>query len=156
MKNITKLRAIRLFMNTIVGQQVIFTRERFEGSNMAMGIWDNVPRLKLPSKIDHPFDEMDKEFRRDFIKRCPMAQGFATITLELLHECGHWKTREVINSVIYNRQVEKVDNQKDYMMIPYEHLATDWAIAWLQNPANRGLAKFFERLYFHYGNDIGQ
>lgn len=156
MKNITKLRAIRLFMNTIVGQQVIFTRERFECNNMAMGIWDNVPRLKLPSKIDHPLDETDREFRRDFVKRCPMAQGFATITLVLLHECGHWKTREVINSVIYNRQVEKVDNQKDYMMIPYEHLATDWAIAWLQNPDNRWLAKFFERLYFHYGNDIGQ
>jgi len=156
MKKITKRYAVRIFANTVLGQQIVIAREKFEGSNMAMGIWDKSPRLKLPAQLDHKHDEMDKEFRKDFVSRCPLAQGFATITLSILHECGHWQTRDVCNVFVYHQQVEKVNNQKDYMMIPYEHLATDWAIAWLQNPDNRRLAKFFERLFFHYGNDIEQ
>jgi hypothetical protein len=157
MKKITKLYAIRLFVNTVLGKQIVIAREKFDTHNMAICVWaDDKPRLKLPKQLDMKNDEIDKIFRQDFVERCPLARGFANITLSLLHECGHWKTRDVCHPVIYTLQVNNVDNQKDYMKIPYEHLATDWAIAWLQNPDNRRLAKFFERLYFHYGNDIEQ
>lgn len=156
MKKITKRYAVRLFVNTVLGQQIIIPREKYEGNNMGMGIWDKKPRLKLPNTLDRKLDAIDKEFRKDFVNRCPLARGFSTMTLALLHECGHWKTRDVCNMIVYGQQVEKVTNQHDYMLIPYEHLATDWAIAWLQNPDNRRLAKFFERLFFQYGNDIEQ
>ena len=150
MKKVTKLFAIRCFVNTVLGEQIIIAKKREEDNNMAMYVNGKQPRLSLSKNLDHSSDYREKIFRADFVDRCPMAQGFANITLSLLHECGHWATRSVLSGWVYIRQCEKAENMYDYLNIPYEHLATDWAIAWLQNPDNRRLAKFFERLFFDY------
>lgn len=144
----TKLQAIRHFTTFVLSEKVTIARDRFTGSNFGMGILSNTPRLKLPDSLDYPPDECDKAFRKDFVERCPLARGFSSITLTLLHECGHWATRSIIDIVEYEKWHVRAESQEEYMKIPWEHLATEWAICWLHSPANRKVAKAFEREYF--------
>lgn len=144
----TKLKAIRWFTGLVSDDKVIFTREKCEGTNFAMGIGDKQPRLKLPKDLNTPYDIGDKLFRKSFTDRCPIAKGFSTITLALLHECGHWHTRQVVNPTVYTQMVENACSHEEYFNIPYERIATDWAICWLNSPFNRKIAKWFEKDYF--------
>lgn len=146
----TKLQAIREFCSFVCGQTIVIARDKFDDNNWAMDIENNVPRLKTPTQISSSLDDTDKIFRQNFIERCPLAKGFSHITLTLLHECGHWATRSVMNVIEYDKMVAKAPTQIEYMMIPWEHLATDWAICWLNCPANRQMAKRFEHDYFGY------
>ena len=149
----TKLQAIRAFMNLVLEEKVIIAKDKFEDSNFAIGVLTDQPRLKLPRNLNFKYDEADKSFRKDFITRCPFARGFSSITLTLLHECGHWATRSVIDVVEYERMVNTAYTQEQYMAVPWEHLATEWAICWLHSPANRKIAKAFEKNYFGYGKE---
>ena len=115
-------------------------------------IEDEEPRLHLPKDLNYKRDKRDYAFRRDFINRCPSARGFSNITLSLLHECGHWATRSVMNQWEYDKAVKRVCTQEEYMAIPWEHLATEWASCWLASPWNRKIAKNFEKEYFGYNN----
>lgn len=144
----TKLQAIRHFTTFVLSEKVIIARDRFMDSNFGMGIMTESPRLKLPASLDYQPDECDKAFRKDFVERCPLARGFSSITLTLLHECGHWATRSIFDIVEYEKWDERAESQEEYMKIPWEHLATEWAICWLHSPANRKVAKAFERAYF--------
>lgn len=144
----TKLQAIRAFTNSVLGEKIIIAKEKFEDNNFAMGIFDEVPRLKLPKNLNFKYDKIDKSFRRNFVERCPLARGFSSVTLTLLHECGHWATRSIMNIVEYSKMREDAYTQEQYMQIPWEHLATEWAICWLYSPENRRLAKVFEQFYF--------
>jgi len=146
----TKLQAIRWFMRYVTGEEIIIAKDRFNESNYAMDISNEVPRLKLPRNLNGPSDENDKLFRQDFVARCPMARGFSNITLSLLHESGHWATRSVMNVVEYAKQVCNTLTQEEYMNVPWERLATEWAICWLNCPCNRRVAKLFEKAYFGY------
>ena len=104
--------------------------------------------------------ELHKVFRLDFIQKCPMSQGFADITLVLLHEFGHIVTQAEVESwEHYNRQneirklKEFFDNDFDinmygYFYLPDEVIATQWAIDWLQEPTHRAIAKQFEKNFF--------
>ena len=67
-----------------------------------------------------------------------------------MHECGHWATRSVMSGWEYDKAVAQVHSQKEYMKIPWEHLATEWAICWLASSFNRKMAKKFEKDYFEY------
>jgi len=144
----TKLQAIRHFTTFVLSEKVTIARDRFIGSNFGMGILSSNPRLKLPDSLDYPLDEYDKAFRKNFVDRCPLARGFSSITLTLLHECGHWATRSIIDIVEYEKWNKRVTSQEEYMEIPWEHLATEWAICWLHSPAHRKAAKAFEKAYF--------
>ena len=144
----TKRQAIRAFVSFVCENKMSFARDKFSNNNWAMDISGNHPRLKTPIRWDMPEDEMDKMFRKDFVKRCNMAKGFSSIVLALLHECGHWATRSVIDTVEYTKQCEKAVGMEMYLAIPYERIATEWAICWLNCPANRKVAKQFEKVYF--------
>jgi len=145
----TKLQAIRDFTSFVCEDKVVFIRKRLDENNWAMSVADKNPRLQLPADISVPMDEGDCAFRKNFVKRCPLAQGFSHITLTLLHECGHWMTRSAMDIVEYDRMVEQSgEDCEEYFNIPWEHLATDWAICWLYSPANRKVAKAFEKEYF--------
>ncbi len=146
----TKLQAVRAFVSFVCDNKVVIARDKFTGNNMGMSVFGNVPRLKLSKKPFEPMDEIDRQFRNNFISRCPMARGFSHITLSLLHECGHWATRSVIDIIQYSEMSDRATGMEEYMNIPYEHLATDWAIAWLCCPANRKVAKQFEKVFFGY------
>ena len=150
----TKLQAIRWFTSIICEERVVFTRAKFEGTNFGMVIGDKQPRLKLPKDLNCPYDIGDKLFRKSFTDRYPMTKGFSTITLTLLHECGHWYTRSVVNPLTYMKMVGQAITNEEYFNIPYERLATDWAICWLSNPLNRKIAKQFEENYFGYGKEV--
>lgn len=144
----TKLQVIRAFTSFVLAEKVIIARDRFDDTNFAMDIANPQPRLKLPKNLNFKYDIVDKQFRKNFVERCPLAQGFSNIILTLLHECGHWETRSVLNIVEYDKMASKAYTMEMYMAIPWEHLATDWAICWLNCPANRKIAKQFEKLYF--------
>lgn len=144
----TKLQAIRAFCSFVCEDKIVIARDRFYGTNYGMNPLGEHPRLKLPQDLNAPYDDADRRFRRNFVERCPIAQGFSNITLTLLHECGHWATRSILNVVEYEKMVQKAYTQEMYMDIPWEHLATDWAICWLNDPINRKIAKGFERAYF--------
>lgn len=146
----TKLQAIRNFTTMVLGEPTAIARDKFESTNFAMDVVNSSPRLKLPKTLEFKSDKSDKAFRKDFISRCPSAQGFSNITLTLLHECGHWATRSVIDIVEYDKMTTIAYTQEMYMAIPWEILATQWAICWLLCPANRKIAKNFEREYFGY------
>lgn len=98
-----------------------------------------------------------KQFRKDFTNRCPKAKGFATITLSLLHELGHFETfGEEDDLDDYDREAEidriltlpKSQRNWAYFKLPEEMAATDWAIEWLSKKENRIAAKNFERAFF--------
>lgn len=144
----TKLQAIRKFVSFVCDDKVIIIRERFEGTNFGMSISDKNPRLKIPSDLSLPSDEADKIFRKNFVERYSSAQGFANITLTLLHECGHWMTRSIADPVEYDKMVARAWSMYSYLNIPWERIATEWAICWLCSPANRKVAKAFEKEYF--------
>lgn len=149
----TKLQAIRWFMKEVLEEPITIARNKMEVFNFGMDIIHPNPRLVLPKNLNSKPDEVDKMFRRNFISRCPLAQGFSNITITLLHECGHWATRSIMDIVTYDKMKTKACDMEDYMAIPWEHLATEWAICWLSSPINRKYAKEFERKYFGYGND---
>ena len=138
----TKLQAIRWFASEVAGEYVTLARQRDDWS---ISMADSKPRLILPHDLNQNEIE-DKMFRADFIKRCPMAQGFANITLSILHELGHHFNREAV--ICADKLVG--DNMEEHLTLPHEIIATDWAINWLQNKENRKTVKKFEKIYFGY------
>lgn len=149
----TKLQAIRWFTNDVLDEPITIARNRLSDLNFGMDISNKTPRLVIPENLNGEYDEIDRMFRRNFISRCPLAKGFSNITIVLLHECGHWATRSIMDIVTYDKMKNQAINMEQYMAIPWEHLATEWAICWLSSPFNRKRAKEFERKYFDYGND---
>ena len=149
----TKLQAIRWFMTSVLEEKIIIARDKFDNYNFGMDMINPTPRVKLPQDLNAVPDECDKAFRKNFVSRCPLAQGFSSVTLTLLHECGHWATRSVLDMIEYDKMHRKAYSQEEYMEIPWEHLATEWAICWLYSPVNRKIAKEFEENYFGYGKE---
>lgn len=111
--------------------------------------------FRIGYKIEELYSEGSKQFARDFYQRCPSGRGFASITLALLHELGHFYTCDN-DFGDYNREQELVwINElppqyvnKVYFLLPDEVAATDWAIKWLSDPENRKIAKAFEKQFF--------
>lgn len=136
-----KTRLIRNFASQVAGEHVIIPRER---DDWMMCMSDSKPRLVLPPDPDKN-DEGDKSFRKNFVSRCPLAKGFSNVTISILHELGHHFNREAYIFSTINE-----DDYDSHYDIPYEIVATDWAIEWLQNAENRKMAKAFEREYFGY------
>ena len=146
----TKLDAIKAFAELVTGERVVISRKRDAWATI---VPNEYVRLTVPliSQMMES-DESDKVFRADFISRCPLAQGFANVTLTVLHECGHFMTQEAVDTIEYSDQVEKVGaDQIEYMKIPAEMLATCWAICWLNSPRHRKEAKEFEKNFFGRG-----
>ena len=146
----TKLQAIREFMTFVLGEKTTIARDKFSVNNFAMDIMNKTPRVKLPENLNCKPDLSDKLFRDNFVSNCPLARGFSNITLTLLHECGHWMTRSNLNIIEYDKMRDKAYTMQMYMAIPWEMLATQWAICWLYDPCNRKVAKEFEKKYFNY------
>lgn len=147
----SKVKLIRDFASLVAGEHVIIPRERTDwGLTMA----DTKPRLQIPADPDK-HDAGDTQFRNDFIKRCPMARGFANVTLTILHEIGHHFNREIYLFYDDSNHVPIWVDGFDitHYSLPYEIAATDWAIKWLKNAEHRKLAKAFEKEYFGYGNN---
>ena len=149
----TKLQAIRWFGKMVLEEDITIARDKFSTSNWGMDVIGKIPRIKTPKNLTYKSDLPDKMFRANFIERCPLAQGFSNVTLTLLHEFGHWATRYVLDIVEYSKMNEKAYTMTAYMNIPWEHLATEWAICWLYSPVNRKIAKEFEKNYFGYGKE---
>ena len=139
----TKLQAIRQFMNEVLGEPITIARRR---DDWGMSLTDKTPRLILPHDLQQN-DPQDKLFRKDFVARCPLGRGFANVTISLLHEVGHWYTRFEVDWDEYFEECEYVSGT-EYFNLYAERIATDWAIHWLQDPANRKMAKAFEVNYF--------
>ena len=142
-----KVNLIRRFASEIAGEHVYIERARSEWKSC---MYDNKMRIGLPVDL-MANDALDKLFRKNFVQRCPLAQGFSNVTLSLLHELGHQFHREeyiFFDAVVYNNTFGEA-----YFNLPPEKVATDWAIAWLQVPENRKLAKKFEREFFGYGSN---
>lgn len=135
-----KVTAIRNFASLVAGERVTISRNRI-GWSASM----SEMRITLPANLMEN-DELDKLFRKDFINRCPLAQGFANVTLSILHEIGHIFHRE--EYIFFDaKEYSKVHGEEHYRLLP-EVVATDWAIAWLQDPAHRKQAKAFEKEFF--------
>ena len=135
----SKITEILNFASLVAGEHVTIARER---DCWSMGMGSSKPRLILPFDLDEN-DEDDKAFRRDFESRCPLARGFANVTLSILHEIGHHFNREAFLCSKVNEE-----DYESHFALPYEIVATDWAIQWLQDPIHRRQAKAFERAYF--------
>lgn len=114
---------------------------------------------KLFSQYDSCFSNLGfKQVRADAVYRYPHIKGYSILTFVLLHELGHFMTKEEANeregkySAEYYELVDKyipreywnyfhVENYK-------ERLATDWAANWLSIPENGKRAKQFEKEFF--------
>lgn len=98
------------------------------------------------------------QFEVDFRNRCPMARGFANITLSLLHELGHfyvdlddgiqWTEEQRKRELERIRTLPRILRNLEYFKMPDENGATEWAIAWLNDPEHRKIAKAFEKKFF--------
>ena len=140
----TKLQAIRKFASDVAERKVTIARWR---RYWAMDVNESVPRLVLPLDPDAKDDD-DKAFRANFVMRCPLAKGFADVTISILHEVGHYFTKEYL-TLEYYAEADNVSSN-DYFNIEAEYKATQWAIEWLQDAEHRKIAKAFEKEYFGY------
>lgn len=137
-----KISAIRNFATYAAGEYVTIIRKR---DDWGMSVSTPHPRLMLPADTDAK-DEDDKLFRKDFVRRCPLARGFADVTLSILHEIGHHFHREEF--IFCDMKEYNAAEGEAHFRLPCEMVATDWAIEWLQDPEHRKQAKRFERAYF--------
>lgn len=137
-----KVQVIRKFIHQVANEKVIIAKERDQWS---INVNQIPPRLILPKDLNEN-DETDKMFRSDFIRRYSSAQGFANITLSILHELGHHFTREIY----LNADKYEGDTMEEHLTLLTEVVATEWAIQWLKNSINRKIAKAFEKEYFGY------
>ncbi len=121
----------------------------------AINCHDEDEIFEIGYNIDELFYKGQTQFRRHFEAICPMARGFADITISLLHELGHFSTEQEVKD--YDRQIELEFLRKyipkelinyAYFMLPDEMAATMWAVKWLENAENRKLAKAFEKKFF--------
>ena len=143
----SELTAIRDFVELITGIRPVIARKRDDWS-----VVSEADSMRMTVPTVYTGTEFDRIFRADFVRRCPLARGFADVTISILHEMGHFATRENFNSEVYLKQVEEAGCDMDkYMAIPYEALATCWAICWLMDPDNRKEAKNFEKKFFGRG-----
>lgn len=143
-----RIQLIREFASNIAGVRVVIPSQRDDWGMSLSAIHLGIPYLILPRNLNQN-DEGDKMFRKDFVRRCPLAQGFSNVTLSILHELGHWfHPQEYLDS-----DPEEYSNAIgwQHFALPCEIIATDWAIEWLQDPNNRKVAKKFEREFFKYG-----
>ena len=137
----TKLQAVRWFANTVAQQKVVIARNRVTNNWMMS---TNELRMTIPTNLTYESDETDILFRNDFIKRYAPAKELLDITITILHEIGHYFTRfdyDLTEDYILRLHAA---NMSEYLRIPCERLATDWAIAWLHNPEHWAIAKQFE------------
>lgn len=116
--------------------------------------------IEIHYNIEELFYRGSKQFRENFVRQCPIAKGFADITLAMLHELGHHEVAEIIEEDYkdYNREARIKDIREElprelvnyaYFLLPDEMLATKWAIQWLEESAeNRKIAKQFEKEFF--------
>lgn len=140
-----KISLIKQFASKVAGTEVTIAKQR---DDWGMSLADMFhPRLILPKDLNQN-DQADKEFRINFVSRCPLAQGFANITISILHEIGHYMNPCEFLSSDPKEYAEATGF--DHFKLPCEVVATDWAIEWLQSKTNRKMAKEFERLYFGY------
>ncbi len=148
----TQLQAVRKFAAEVAEQKVIIARQRVHNNwAMCVDLFSDEIRMKIPDNLNYEPDEIDRDFRRDFIARYSPAQGFANVTLSILHEIGHAKTKWDGGSVFNDANKRKrVKTQKQYMLLESERRATDWAIQWLYSEKHRRLAKQFEKEFFGY------
>lgn len=148
----TQLQAIRKFAAEVAEQKVIIARQRLHNNwAMCINLFSDEIRMKIPDNLNYEPDEIDHDFRRDFIARYSPAQGFANVTLSILHEIGHAKTKWDGGNVFddFNKR-QRIKTQKQYMLLESERRATDWAIQWLYSAEHRRLAKQFEKEFFGY------
>ena len=139
----TQLQAIRWFADFAAGTHVTIARMR---DDWGMGLGDlRHPRLILPKDLLQN-DEMDKMFRQDFVARCPLAQGFANVTISILHEIGHY----MFPCEYLTTDPAEYDKATgwDHFKLECEVVATNWAIEWLQDKNHRKVAKEFERDFY--------
>ena len=147
MTDFARLALIRDFVELVTDVRPVIPAHRDDWA--VVGSDDSI-RLTVP--VSFTGSEMDKLFRKDFVSRCPLAQGFADVTISILHEMGHFATRDNFNGDVYEKQTAEAGSDMDsYMAIPYEMLATCWAICWLMDPDNRKEAKNFEKNFFGRG-----
>lgn len=112
--------------------------------------------------ITYDFDSLgcygDKCFRKNFVKRYPGGNGFASITLSLLHELGHfctcadfdftYKMNKILREFERINKLPAEERNEAYFALPDEYAATQWAIEWLQEAEHRKIAKAFEKKFF--------
>ena len=89
---------------------------------------------------------------RDMEKRASYMRGFARVTKNLLHEIGHvataidvWERYGLAN---VQRKHMQCRGNAEYVTLPDEYAATQWAIDWLADTNNRKKAKAFEKEFF--------
>lgn len=78
-------------------------------------------------------------FRVDFINKYPYAENYSDALLSILHEIGHFYTRNQMD-YIYPESYD----YNEYFQIHDELIATNWAIQWLKNKNNLQLIQQFE------------
>lgn len=142
----TKMQAIKWFATAVAQEPAVLLHHDNEWGARLSG---QHPRIEVP---DDPakVEQQDRDFRNDFISRCPMARGFAHVTLSVLHELGHHFNREEYLDMDLEEYEKARENHEVYFNLPCEKVATEWAIKWLQNPNNRKIAKKFEKDFFRY------
>lgn len=83
--------------------------------------------------------ESAQAFRMDFLVRCPIAANHLDITLSILHEIGHYMTRDEMDYIYPDTYT-----YNEYFAAHDEMIATNWAINYIINNEER--VKNFEKL----------
>jgi hypothetical protein len=89
---------------------------------------------------------------RDMAQRGKHMKGFSRITKILLHEIGHLATYTKVHNKYSTDELVELHhhcrNNYNYIRLPDEYAATQWAIDWLKDANNRKTAKQFEKKFW--------
>ena len=133
-----------------------------EGSIFCTVIYDNVPlnrvkdfRYNLNQLLERGSDYSDQGFGyicANMGKRANYTKGFAQITKILLHEYAHTVTYDQIMELYGEEEIARLyaeaETQEEYLHVPTEWVATQWAINWLKDPEHRKIARDFEKKFW--------
>lgn len=98
--------------------------------------------INLKDTLYYTHDEGTKSaiaFKNNFITRYPDAANYLDITLSILHEIGHYMTRDEMNYIYPDTYT-----YDEYFAVHDEMIATNWAINYIINNEER--VKNFEKL----------
>lgn len=88
----------------------------------------------------------------DMGRRASYMKGFSQVVRILLHELGHVMTHEKVRANYTEGELmrlhRKTRGNENYVRLPDEYAATQWAIDWLADPDHRKIARDFEKKFW--------
>ena len=135
-----------------------FSFHEWDEQTFGVNVIDFVQNRTAKIFFMYDFDALNRDDHNyckvfaDMNERANYMRGFSRVTRSIVHEAGHLATiKDILDTIGEGSlwlQRSKAHSVYDYIHLPDEWAATEWAIKWLSDPENRKMAKEFEKKFF--------